>query len=63
LDFGKAFQELLRAARHALEEAYVLTALLSKEHKIKSNDTLTDFLKPFQAAGCWAPVSKIARGC
>jgi hypothetical protein len=45
---GKAFQELLRAARHALEEAHVMTALLTKEHKIRSNETLADFLRPFQ---------------
>jgi hypothetical protein len=50
---AKAFQELLRAVRHALEEAHVVTALLTKEHKIRSNDTLAGFLKPFQrkAAG------------
>jgi hypothetical protein len=54
---GKAFQELLRAARHALEEAYIMTALLTKEHKIKSNETLANFLKPFQgkAAGLSFP--------
>jgi hypothetical protein len=46
---GKAFQELLRAVRHALEEAHVMTALLTKEHKIRSNETLVGFLKPFQA--------------
>jgi hypothetical protein len=46
---GKAFQELLRAVRHALEEAYVLTALLAKEHKIRSNETFGDFLRPIQA--------------
>jgi hypothetical protein len=46
---AKAFQELLRSVRHALEEAHVLVALLTKEHKIKSNDTLANFLKPFQS--------------
>jgi hypothetical protein len=45
---AKAFQELLRAVRHALEEAHVVTALLTKEHKVRSNDTLASFLKPFQ---------------
>jgi hypothetical protein len=33
---GKAFQELLRAVRHALEEAHVMTALITKEHKVRS---------------------------
>ena len=46
---AKAFQELLRSVRHALEEAHVLVALLTKEHKIRSNDTLANFLKPFQS--------------
>jgi hypothetical protein len=54
---AKAFQEILRAVRHALEEAHVLVALLTKEHKIKSNDTIAGFLKPFQskAAGLTFP--------
>jgi hypothetical protein len=54
---GKAFQELLRAVRHALEEAHVMAALLTKEHKIRSNVTFEDFLKPFQgkAAGLSFP--------
>ena len=54
---AKAFQELLRAVRHSLEEAYVLTTLLTKEHKIRSSSTLADFLKPFQskAAGLSFP--------
>jgi hypothetical protein len=54
---GKAFQELLRATRHALEEAHVMTALLTKEHKIRSHETLAGFLKPFQgkAAGLSFP--------
>src|SRR5580692_7095356 len=37
---AKAFQELLRAVRHALEEAHVVTSLLTKEHKIRSSETL-----------------------
>jgi hypothetical protein len=45
---AKAFQELLRAVRHALEEAHVVTALLTKKRKISSSATLSDFLKPFQ---------------
>jgi hypothetical protein len=54
---GKAFQELLRAVRHALEEAHVVTALLTKEHKIRSSETLANFLRPFQrrAAGLSFP--------
>jgi hypothetical protein len=46
---GKAFQELLRAVRHALEEAHAVTALLTKQHKVRSNETLEGFLKPFRA--------------
>jgi|SRR5665213_2244576 len=45
---GKAFQELLRAVRHTLEEAYVMAVLLTQEHKIRSDGTLANFLKPFQ---------------
>jgi hypothetical protein len=54
---AKAFQDLLRAVRHALEEAYVMTVLLTRTHRIKSNATLSEFLKPFQskAAGLKFP--------
>jgi hypothetical protein len=54
---AKAFQELLRAVRHALEEAHVMVALLTKEQKISSNDTLANFLRSFQskAAGLQFP--------
>ena|ERR1700737_3458430 len=54
---AKAFQDLLRAVRHALEEAYVMTVLLTRTHRIKSNATLSKFLKPFQskAAGLKFP--------
>jgi predicted KAP-like P-loop ATPase len=54
---GKAFQELLRSVRHALEEAHVMTALLTKPHKVRSSETLADFLRPFQskAAGLSFP--------
>jgi hypothetical protein len=45
---AKAFQELLRAVRHALEEAHVMAALLTKVHKIRSSETLASFLQPFQ---------------
>ncbi|MFB9267533.1 hypothetical protein ACFFWD_31065 [Bradyrhizobium erythrophlei] len=52
---AKAFQELLRAVRHALEEAHVVVALVTKEHKIRSNDTLGDFLMPFQRKAAGLP--------
>jgi hypothetical protein len=54
---GKAFQELLRSVRHALEEAHVMAALLAEEHKVRSNETLASFLKSFQgkAAGLSFP--------
>ncbi len=54
---ARAIQELLRAVRHALEEAHIITALLTKTHQIKSNDTLANFLRPFQskAAGLRFP--------
>jgi hypothetical protein len=35
--------------RHALEEAHVFTALVTKAHKVKSSVTLSEFLKPFQS--------------
>ena len=56
---GKAFQELLRATRHALEEAYVVTSLLTKEHKIRSNETLADFLKPLQSKAAGLPFPEL----
>jgi hypothetical protein len=46
---AKAFQDLLRAVRHALEVAHVLTVLLGKTHKLKSSMTVADFLRPFEA--------------
>jgi hypothetical protein len=46
---AKAFQDLLRAVRHALEEAHVCVALLTKKHKISSSTTLAEFLQPFQS--------------
>jgi hypothetical protein len=54
---AKAFQELLRAVRHAFEEAHVYITLLTKTHKISSNSTLSEFLAPFQrkAAGMRFP--------
>ena len=48
---AKAFQELLRAVRHALEEAHVFASLLSKgKHTVRSSGTLDDFLRPFRKA-------------
>lgn len=54
---SRAIQELLRAVRHALEEAHVITALLTAKHQIRSNDTLANFLKPLKskAAGLRFP--------
>ncbi|HET7847764.1 MAG TPA: hypothetical protein VFL51_01760 [Pseudolabrys sp.] len=46
---SKAFQDLLRAVRHALEDAFVFGALLTKTHQVKSNATLAEFIAPFQA--------------
>ena len=46
---AKAFQELLRAVRHSLEEAYVFVALLTGKHKIKSSATLSECQKPFKS--------------
>lgn len=45
---AKAFQELLRAVRQSLEEAYLIVTLLTKKHRTKSNATLSDFLEPFK---------------
>ena len=45
---AKAFQELLRAVRSALETAHVFVALLGETHRIRSNATLVEFLAPFQ---------------
>jgi len=41
---AKAFQELLRAVRHSLEEAHVFVMLLTKVHSIKSDATLHEFI-------------------
>ena len=45
---AKAFQELLRAVRHSLEEAHIFVALLTGKHQIKSSATLSEFLEPFK---------------
>ena len=54
---AKAFQDLLRWVRHALEEAHVFVSLLTKRHKVRSSDTLEEFLRPFRskAAGLKFP--------
>jgi hypothetical protein len=56
---ARAFQELLRAVRHAFEEAHVVVALLTKEHSIRSNATLADFLRPFQSKATGLPFPKL----
>lgn len=45
---ARAFQELLRAVREALEEAHVVIALVTGKHKVRSNETLEGFLGPFR---------------
>jgi hypothetical protein len=45
---AKAFQELLRAVRDALERAHVFVTLLGKTHRVSSSATLVEFLAPFQ---------------
>jgi hypothetical protein len=45
---AKAFQELLRAVRDALEKAHVFVTLLGKTHRVRSSATLAEFLAPFQ---------------
>jgi hypothetical protein len=54
---AKAFQDLLRAVRHSLEEAHVYVALLTRTHRVRSRSSLSDFLKPFisKAAGLKFP--------
>jgi hypothetical protein len=54
---AKAFQELLRAVRHSLEEAHVFVALLTRKYRIQSSSSLAEFLRPFQskAAGLKFP--------
>jgi hypothetical protein len=54
---ARAFQELLRAVRHALEEAHIMASLLTKEHKIRSESSLEEFLRPYRskAAGLKFP--------
>jgi hypothetical protein len=46
---ARAFHELLRALRHGLEVAHVITAVINKKHTVASNATMADFLKPFEA--------------
>ena len=45
---AKAFQDMLRAVRHSLEEAYLFVMLLTKTHRIKSESTLGEFIEPFK---------------
>jgi hypothetical protein len=45
---AKAFQELLRAVRDALERAHIFVSLLGKTHRVSSSATLEEFLAPFQ---------------
>jgi hypothetical protein len=46
---ARAIQELLRAVRHGLELAHVVTAVVNKKHSVKSDATIADFMKPFEA--------------
>ena len=46
---ARAIQELLRAVRHGLELAHVVTAVMNKKHSVKSDVTIAEFLKPFEA--------------
>lgn len=59
---AKAFQELLRAVRHALEEAHVFVSLLTGAHTLKANSTFADFLKPFQSKAASLKFPKLLDG-
>jgi hypothetical protein len=54
---SKAFQELIRALRHALEDAHVFISVLTKKHRISSGSTVDGFLSDFRrkAAGLQFP--------
>jgi len=52
---AKAFQDLLRAVRHALEEAHVMATLFAKRHRATSSGTLADFIRPFQSKAAGLP--------
>jgi hypothetical protein len=56
---AKAFQELLRAVRNALEVAHVCTVLLTKAHKTKSSMTIAEFLRPFEARAASLPFPEL----
>jgi hypothetical protein len=45
---AKAFQDLLRAVRLALEKAHVYVSLLTMVHTVKTDATLLEFMAPFQ---------------
>jgi len=46
---ARAIQELLRAVRHGLELAHVVTAVVNKKHRVKADTTIAEFMKPFEA--------------
>jgi hypothetical protein len=45
---ARAFHELLRAVRHGLEVAHVMTTLMNTTHSVSSGMTVAHFLKPFE---------------
>jgi hypothetical protein len=45
---ARAFQELLRAVRHALEEAHTSISLVAAVHRVKSSAALQAILEPFK---------------
>jgi hypothetical protein len=44
---AKAFQDLLRGVRESLEQAYLVTEIAWKHHRVKSDSTLYEFITPF----------------
>ncbi len=56
---SRAFQELLRAVRHSLEEAHTYVVLLDGRHKIKSNATIAEFLHPFRRKASCLPFPEL----
>ena len=46
---ARVIQELLRAVRHGFELAHVVTAVVNKKHSVRSDTTVADFMKPFEA--------------
>src|ERR1700686_415885 len=45
---AKAFQDLLRGVRESLEQAYLVTEIAWKHHRVKSDSTLYEFITPFK---------------